>query len=35
MKAVVQKDIRLSENALTYLDEMYFILIKCFIQNRM
>ena len=34
MKAIAQKDICLSENALAYLDEMYFILIKCFNQNR-
>ena len=34
MKAIAQKDISLSENALAYLDEMYFILIKCFNQNR-
>ena len=34
MKTIAQKDISLSENALAYFDEMYFILIKCFNQNR-
>ena len=34
MKTIAQKDISLSENALAYFDEMYFILIKCFNQNK-
>ena len=29
-----QKDSNLKDNALTYLDEMCFILIKCFSQSR-